>query len=236
MNDIASPMNKANEHNKNNKHNKHNEHQAKFMLNLRQAGVIDKRILEAMESTPRVDFIPKELTPYAFDDEALPIGWGQTISQPSLVATIIQKLNPQPNERILEVGTGSGYQTTILSKLCRWVYSVERLRPLLRLAKMRFEEMKLGNVSALLKDGYKGWQEQAPFDKIIVSASSSVIPPKLCNQLKEGGRMILPLREDGSTKKQRLVHILKNEKSFQREDLGGVAFVPLLPDIVRTDD
>jgi len=155
-------------------------------------GIHAARVLEAMRTTPRERFLPRRMERDAYDDRALPIESGQTISQPFMVAYMTQKLNVSPSSRVLEIGTGSGYQTAILAQLCRHVYSVERLPDLHQKAKAILGEMKLSNATLVLADGSTGLPSHAPFDRIIITAAAPNAPKSLLSQLADGGRMILP--------------------------------------------
>tara|TARA_Y100000031_G_scaffold40119_1_gene45529 strand:+ start:140513 stop:141199 length:687 start_codon:yes stop_codon:yes gene_type:complete len=204
----------------------------RLIMKLRSEGIQDTAVLSAIEKIPREAFVPGSMRDQAYEDKTLPIGLEQTISQPFVVATMTQALELDYNHKVLEVGTGSGYQAAVLSLLCRRVYSIERHRPLLEAAEQRFEQLKLRNITAICADGMKGWQEQAPFDRIIVTACAQIAPPDaLLNQLKEGGIMIIPVAfADGSQKLMR--YKKEGEDTFAVRDIVPVRFVPLLPNVV----
>lgn len=212
----------------------------RLVMYLRNKGITDTDVLSAMESVPRDFFVPEAVRDQAWDDMALPIGRGQTISQPMVVATMTQALKLSDRDKVLEIGTGCGYQTAVLCRLARRVYTIERHKPLQRDAEQRFDALKIRNVTALAGDGMKGWPtmhgiDQAPFDKIIVTAAARGEPPQaLLNQLGLGGIMIIPVGEPGE---QRLKSFTKQEDgSFEIKDICPVRFVPLLPDIARDDE
>jgi protein-L-isoaspartate(D-aspartate) O-methyltransferase len=198
----------------------------RLLMELRSQGITDARVLAAIERTPRHLFVPPELLDQAYENTALPIGKGQTISQPIVVATMTQKLAIGERMRVLEVGTGSGYQAAILARLCRRVYTVERHRELLNDAEQRFRDLKLDNISTRWGDGAKGWPEQAPFDRIIVTAAAAEIPQALLDQLKDGGLMVVPVGED--IWDQQLMLIRRNGDDIASEHLMDVRFVPLV--------
>ena len=202
----------------------------RLIMTLRRHGVTDTTVLGAVERVPRERFVPPSFLDQSYEDMPLPIGHGQTISQPLIVALMTQALDVAKNHRVLEIGTGSGYQAAVLARLCRRVYTVERLRPLLVEAQRRFEALGLHNVTTRLGDGTKGWPEQAPFERIMVTAGAAGTepPPALTEQLAVGGVLIIPLGEDRW--EQRIVRIQRSETGFQREELWPVRFVPLLPD------
>ncbi|MDH5723132.1 MAG: protein-L-isoaspartate(D-aspartate) O-methyltransferase [Alphaproteobacteria bacterium] len=210
----------------------------RLIMDLRRKGITDTNVLSAIERVPRDFFVPPQAKDQAWEDIALPIGLGQTISQPLVVAFMSQALELSDRDKVLEIGTGCGYQTAILSKLCRRVYTIERHKDLLKDAEKRFEELKLRNITAIAADGMKGWPtingiDQAPFDKIIVTAAARKEPPQaLKDQLKVGGIMIIPL---GGPGEQNLMRYKKeSEDTFAVKPLMQVRFVPLLPDV--TDD
>jgi len=199
---------------------------ARLILSLRQSGITDSRVLSAMESVPREMFVPEGLADHAYDDTALPIDCGQTISQPTVVAWMTAALEVGERMRVLEIGTGSGYQAAVLSKLCRRVYTIERHRALLKQAEQRFQDLRLSNITTRVGDGARGWPEQAPFDRIIVTAAAVEPPPALLDQLAMGGIMVLPLGDpDGD---QNLIRLRRDEQIFHRERIFGVRFVPLI--------
>ncbi len=212
----------------------------RLIMHLRKMGVTDMSVLGAMEKVPREKFVPESVRHQAWEDIALPIGRGQTISQPYVVAAMTAALKLSDRDKVLEIGTGCGYQTAILSKLCRRVYTIERHKPLLKDAEKRFDELKLRNITAIAADGMQGWPrinnvDQAPFDKIIVTAAARGKPPQaLLDQVKDGGLMVIPVGENG----EQVLRCYKKETdgSFTAKDLMPVRFVPLLPDIAGDVD
>lgn len=202
-------------------------------MHLRRRGITCCRTLEAIETIPREIFIPSTFQHQSYEDMALPIGLGQTISQPLVVATMTQALALTDRHKVLEIGTGSGYQAAILSKLCRRLYTIERHKPLLNQAEERFAEMRLRNITAMNGDGMKGWGYQAPYDRIIVTAAAhGDIPNELMEQLAIGGIMIAPIGANDVD--QTLVKIRRvSEGHYERENLFAVRFVPLLPEIAE---
>ncbi len=203
-----------------------------LIMTLRNQGIRDTRILSALERIPRELFVPEPFAEQAYADQSLPIECGQTISQPYVVAFMTQKLELDDRCKVLEVGTGSGYQAAILSLLCRRVYTIERYRTLLRQADARFSKLGLTNITSMVGDGAKGWPQQAPFDRIMVTAAAPTVPPVLAEQLKEdGGIMILPL--DTAPQEQELVRITRNGDDFEHESLLPVRFVPLVEGTAR---
>lgn len=199
-------------------------------MHLRAMGIADTDVLSAMEKVPRSLFVPEQMQDQAYADIALPIGRGQTISQPLVVATMTQALELSDRDRVLEIGTGSGYQACILSHLCRRVYTIERHKPLLRQAEIIFKKLGLHNIIAIAKDGMNGWPEQAPFDRIIVTAAAQEkVPQAFLEQLKIGGILVIPV---GNSEGQMLKRYKKeSEDTFSIKDLLPVRFVPLLPDM-----
>lgn len=198
------------------------------MLALRSAGITDTKVLGAMESIPREMFAPEAFADKAYDDVTLPIGHHQTLSQPRVVAAMTEALRLTDRDKVLEVGTGSGYQTVVLAKLCRRVYTVERHRPLLAQAEQRFAALKLHNITTKVGDGTLGWAAQAPFQKIIVTAAAADVPPVLAEQLGIGGIMVVPVGDDAE--RQSIVRVTRTEDGFETEELREVKFVPLIPE------
>lgn len=198
----------------------------RFLFALRSRGVTDARTLSAMEAVDRALFVTGHFAPRAYDDMPLPISHGQTISQPSVVGLMTQALNVQPRDKVLEVGTGSGYQAAILSRLARRVYTVDRHPGLVRTARRIFEELDLTNVTALAADGSRGLPEQAPFDRIIVTAAAEDPPSPLLAQLKVGGIMVLPVGQSDAV--QSLIRVTKTETGLDYDELRPVRFVPLV--------
>lgn len=198
-------------------------------MELRAHGISDQAVLSAIERVPREAFIADNFSSSAYDNRALPIECGQTISQPFVVAYMTEHLQVNKRHKVLEVGTGSGYQTAVLSHLCRRVYTIERYRSLADVAERRFNQLGLHNVVTRYGDGMKGWPEQAPFDRILVTAAADKLPETLIGQLKIGGIMIAPVGADPDH--QRLVRIIPTEDGWDREDLLPVRFVPLVSGI-----
>ncbi len=189
-------------------------------------GIADERVLAAMGEVPRELFLPPEMRPWAWLNRALPIGQGQTISQPYIVARMTELLELRGGEKVLEIGTGSGYQTAVLSRLAREVWTLEVLADLAALARVRLAEAGCGNIHFRVGDGWEGWPEAAPFDAIIVTAAPEEVPEALAAQLAEGGRMVLPLGPAGEV--QILGRIGKRDGELRAEDLERVVFVPMV--------
>ncbi|MCH8002207.1 MAG: protein-L-isoaspartate(D-aspartate) O-methyltransferase [Proteobacteria bacterium] len=198
----------------------------RLIMRLRRAGISDTKVLSAIERIPREAFVPDSFQDQAYEDRTLPIGHGQTLSQPRVVALMTQALEIDRRIKVLEIGTGSGYQAAVLSRLCRRLYTIERHRELQRAAERRFQELRLHNITARLGDGAKGWPEQAPFARIIVTAAAAGIPESLVDQLAPGGIMVVPVGRPGAD--QTLLRVTRNEDGFHEEVLGDVRFVPLL--------
>ena len=202
----------------------------RLILDLRGSGITDTRVLAAMERTPRELFIPEPFADKAYDNLALPIGHQQTVSQPVVVARMTQALEVGERHKVLEIGTGSGYQAAVLARLCRRLYTVERHAQLLADAEERFAALRIFNITARTADGIRGWREQAPFDRVIVTAAAEEGMLKtLISQLAVDGVMVLPLGADDG--EQRLVRIRRREIGAETEDLGAVRFVPLVPGV-----
>jgi len=197
----------------------------RLLMKLRTNGIADTRVLSAIESVPREEFVPESFRDKAYEDTALPIDSGQTISQPTVVAWMTWALQAGDRMRVLEIGTGSGYQAAVLSRLCRMLYTVERHRDLLRVAQERFKKLGLSNIQTQLGDGSKGWKSAAPFDRIIVTAAAHAVPPALLDQLAEGGIMVIPV---GSDTEQVLLRIEKTPGGIMQQHLMDVRFVPLV--------
>ena len=202
------------------------EEKMQFILSVRSKGVVDTNVLKALESLNREHFLKGVFAQRAYEDTPLPIDCGQTISKPSVVGIMTQALKITTRDKILEIGTGSGYQTAILSKLARRVYSVERYKPLYDEARQIFKKLNLNNITPIWGDGSQGIVEQQPFDRIIVTAAAEDPPPILLNQLKVGGIMIIPVGQ--SDEIQKLIKVERTETNFKYEDLCDVRFVPLL--------
>jgi protein-L-isoaspartate(D-aspartate) O-methyltransferase len=197
-----------------------------LMLSLRQSGVTDRNVLEAMEKTPRDVFVERAFRERAFEDRALPISCGQTISQPAVVAMMIEALSLTPRCKVLEVGAGSGYVCAILARLARRVYGIERHRPLALEARERIARLGLANVTIRAGDGTRGWPEQAPFDRMLVSAAAEDAPATLLEQLRPGGIMVLPVGQTDEV--QQLIRIEKTDDGPRYTELSDVLFVPLV--------
>jgi protein-L-isoaspartate(D-aspartate) O-methyltransferase len=202
-----------------------------FLLHLRRHGIGDPAVLRAMDEVPREHFVTPEFVDAAYADQALPIACGQTISQPYVVAYMTEHLSVRPHHRVLEIGTGSGYQAAVLSRLAREVYTVERFRTLAETAQVRLETLGFDNVTVCVGDGLSGLPEHAPYDRIIITAAAEQIPRALADQLAERGLMLLPLGPHGGT--QRLVKLTNTPSGLERHDLIAVRFVPLLPGQAR---
>jgi len=205
----------------------------RLIMELRQNGIADHRVLVAVERTPRHLFVPHAFREQAYDNIALPIAQGQTISQPFVVARMTEALQVTDRMKVLEIGTGSVYQAAVLARLCRRVYTVERYRSLLKEAEARFAELGLTNVTTRVGDGRKGWPEQAPFERILVTAAAAAVPQALKDQLAVGGIMVIPVeRADG----QYVVRVTREpDGGFREEDLLPVRFVPLVEGIAPSD-
>lgn len=201
-------------------------HKIRLVMELRGAGVTDTRVLSAVERIPREMFVPDPFRDQAYENVALPIGSGQTLSQPVTVARMTQALDVGSRMLVLEVGTGSGYQTAILAQLCRRVYTVERHRGLLHEAEKRFGRLRLYNITSRVGDGAEGWREQAPFERIIVAASAPCLPATLAAQLAVGGVMVIPLGARHGD--QRVTRVVRTEAGFEEEPLWPARFVPLM--------
>ena len=206
--------------------NSNDEQKMQFILSIRSKGVVDNNVLKALETVNREQFLKGLFAQRAYEDTPLPIECGQTISQPSIVGLMTQALSITNRDKILEIGTGSGYQTAILSKLARRIYSVERFKPLYEEARATFRKLQLNNITSVWGDGSQGVVEQQPFDRIIVTAAAEDPPPTLLNQLKIGGIMVIPVGQ--SDEIQKLIRVERTEKNFKYEDLCDVRFVPLL--------
>ncbi|MFG1202686.1 protein-L-isoaspartate(D-aspartate) O-methyltransferase [Xanthobacter aminoxidans] len=205
---------------------------AAFILRLRQRGIRDLAVLRAIELVPRPLFVDPMMRRHAYDDVALPIACGQTMSQPSLVAAMTEALGVTADQTVLEVGTGSGYQAAVLSHLAARVVTVDRYRSLVSEAQTRFEVLGLRNVTAYVGDGMNGMPARAPFDRILVTAAATEIPPALMDQLKLGGVIVAPLGAPEEV--QTLVRIVKEQSGRSRTDLMKVRFVPLVPGAAAT--
>ena len=207
------------------------EQRMEFMLTLRRRGIGDQAVLRAMDEVPREHFVEAPQAESAYADRAMPIACGQTISQPYVVAYMTEQLQVKPNHRALEVGTGSGYQAAVLSRLAREVVTIERYRTLANSARARLKTLGYDNVEVLLGDGLGGEPLRAPYDRIIVTAAAESIPPALVAQLADGGIMVLPLGPHNGA--QELLKLTKSGETLSRENLIAVRFVPLLPGQAR---
>ncbi|MEK9753727.1 MAG: protein-L-isoaspartate(D-aspartate) O-methyltransferase [Rhodospirillaceae bacterium] len=203
-----------------------NPRMGRLILELRQGGVTDARVLGAIEKLPRSIFLAGPFKDRWDENVALPIGYHQTVSQPLIVGLMSQALEVTDRHKVLEIGTGSGYQAAVLAPLCRRLYSIERHSALLREALQRFDELKLRNVTAICGDGAAGWANQAPFDRILVAAAAPDVPPVLFDQLAVGGIMIVPIGLDEND--QRLTKVIKTTDGAETEDLGPTRFVPFV--------
>ena len=199
--------------------------QLRLVESLRERGIADPRLLEAFRGVARHAFVGEAFTERAYEDCALPIGERQTISQPFVVATMLSLLAPGPEDRVLEIGTGSGYQTALLAQLAGQVYSMERLAPLARAAHARLRALRLQNVHVKTFDGTYGWRDRAPFQGIVVTAAAPGVPRTLTDQLDAGGRMVLPV---GGADGQVLVRLIRTADGLVREEHGPCHFVPLI--------
>jgi len=198
-----------------------------FLLTLRRRGIGDQAVLRAMDEVPRERFVETEFIDTAYADQALPIACGQTISQPYVVAYMTEQLGVHPHHRVLEVGTGSGYQAAVLSRLAREVVSVERYRTLAEQARARLQGLGYDNVEVVVGDGLAGVPSRAPYDRIIVTAAAEQVPQALIEQLADNGVMVLPLGPHSGA--QHIIKLTKSSTGVTRENLIGVRFVPLLP-------
>lgn len=199
----------------------------RLVMQLRSAGIADTAVLSAVERIPREAFTPENFQDQAYEDMAIPIGQGQTLSRPLVVAVMTQALAARRDTKVLEIGTGSGYQAAVLSRICRRVYTIERYKDLLRTAEARFHDLRLHNITTRAGDGWLGWREQAPFQRIIVTAAPPEVPGGLVDQLAPGGVMVVPI--GASAREQRLIRLERDEAGALREnDLGPVRFVPMV--------
>ena len=194
---------------------------------LRRRGIHDQRVLEAMAKIPRHSFVSPEYQAAAYEDRPLPIGEGQTISQPYMVAVMTQSLELTGGERVLEIGTGSGYQTATLAELAKTIFTVERIQVLIQRAQKVLQNLGYENIFFLHGDGTKGWPENSPFEGIIVTAGAPEVPQMLTSQLADGGRLVIPV---GPRYTQTLYKVTRKGNRFMEEDITGCVFVPLLGD------
>ncbi|MEZ8369996.1 protein-L-isoaspartate(D-aspartate) O-methyltransferase [Vibrio splendidus] len=202
-----------------------NPHAERLITFLIENGIQDQKVLDAIYQLPRESFLSQAMYHQAYDNNALPIGQGQTISQPYIVAKMTELLALQQNSRVLEIGTGSGYQTAVLAQLVDHVYSVERIKSLQWDAKRRLKQLDFYNISTKHGDGWQGWSSKAPFDAIIVTAAAESIPQALLQQLKDGGRLLIPVGDD----EQQLLKIVRHGDEFLSSVIEMVRFVPLVP-------
>ncbi|MDE0800678.1 MAG: protein-L-isoaspartate(D-aspartate) O-methyltransferase [Rhodospirillaceae bacterium] len=211
----------------------HASRRIRLIMDLRNSGVTDTAVLSAMERIPRENFVEESFLDQAWANRALPIRCGQTISQPLVVGLMTQALALTDRMRVLEIGTGSGYQAAILSRLCRRLYTIERHRDLLAMAETRFTAMSLHNITTLAGDGWKGWPRQAPFERILVTAAARVVPQELVAQLSDdGGVLVLPVG-DASLEDQMVVRVTKSAGKLSSEQLFPVRFVPLVEGVSK---
>jgi protein-L-isoaspartate(D-aspartate) O-methyltransferase len=202
--------------------------QIRLLIELRTLGIGDAKVLAAIERVPREAFVPPQFLDQAYENTALPIGEGQTISQPLVVALMTQALAIDKRMKVLEIGTGSGYQCAVLARLARRVYTIERHQNLLTLAEQRLHHLRITNYTARAGDGSKGWPEQAPFPRILVTAAAAKLPETLVEQLEVGGKMIIPVGDRPSD--QSVMRVTRTETSYTTENLFPVRFVPLVRD------
>ena len=205
----------------------HDVGRMEFLLTLRRRGIGDQAVLRAMDEVPRGQFVESEFVDRAYADQALPIACGQTISQPYVVAYMTEQLGLRPHHRVLEVGTGSGYQAAVLSRLAREVVSIERYRTLAEQARARLASLDYENVEIVVGDGFAGVPGRAPYDRIVVTAAAEELPQALTDQLGDDGVMVLPLGPHGGS--QHIIKLTKSKMRIARENLIAVRFVPLLP-------
>ena len=200
---------------------------ADLILRLRRVGITDQRVVSAIESVPRELFVPPESRAEAYAERALPVDCGQTISAPVIVGMMTAALDVGDRDRVLEIGTGTGYQTAILARLARRVYTMDRFRTLVTAAESRFKTLRLPNVTTLVGDGLNGWPEQAPFDRIIVTAAGEEVPEALRKQVRVGGVIVMPVGPIEGI--QKLMRLERTETGFDEKSLADVRFVPLIP-------
>ncbi len=198
----------------------------RLIMQLRRTGIADTAVLSAIERIPREAFVPESFQDQSYEDMTLPIGRGQTLSAPSVVALMTQALGPDRRTKVLEIGTGTGYQAAVLSRLCRRLYTVERHRDLLGEAERRFLKLRLHNITTRHGDGARGWPEQAPFTRIIVTAAAETVPATLVEQLAPGGVMVVPVGRQGGD--QALLRLTREPDGLREEILDSVRFVPLV--------
>ncbi len=197
---------------------------AQLIMKLRAQAIMEPSILAAIERVPREAFLPRALRPHAYENASLPIAFGQTISQPYVIARSLVALDLAPTHRVLEIGTGTAYQACVMSYLARRVYSIERLRPLFVDAEMRVKSLRITNITMRHADGGKGWREAAPFDRIITACQSDEVPQHLLDQLKEGGIFVGPIGKAGE---EQLMRIKKLASTYEQDTIMDVRFVPM---------
>ena len=200
-----------------------------LVLALRRAGVTNPSVFSAMENIPRELFVPDVFKRRSYDNITLPIGFHQTLSQPAVVGLMTEALELDDLKKVLEVGTGSGYQTSILASMCRRVYTVERHAPLLKQAEQCFDKLRIRNVTSKVGDGTLGWEAQAPFERIIVTAAAADVPPILADQLSVNGIMIVPIGLGDNF--QTILKVIKKKNGLETQELRDVKFVPLIPEV-----
>ena len=198
----------------------------RLIAELRNSGISDEAVLAAIGAVDRERFVSPTFAERAWDNTALPISFGQTISQPLVVAAMTEALRVGPRMKVLEIGTGSGYQAAVLSRICRRVYTIERFKELLQIAEARFLQLRLHNITTRHGDGWKGWREQAPFERIMVTAAAASVPGALVDQLAEGGIMVLPVGQ--TSRDQALLRLTRTPEGVREEHLSEVRFVPLV--------
>jgi protein-L-isoaspartate(D-aspartate) O-methyltransferase len=210
------------------------EREVEYTRHMIGKDALDPKVMKAMAEVPRQEFVSDELKAFAFDNGPMPIGHGQTISQPYIVALMTDLLQLAPTDIVLEIGTGSGYQTAILSQLCARVYSIEVIEALATLAAERFQQLHYSNIESRVGSGYSGWPEHAPYDAIIVTAAATHIPPALIEQLRPGGKLVIPVGQPYMS--QHLLLVEKDKEGhIETSDILAVAFVPLQEDNIETD-
>jgi protein-L-isoaspartate(D-aspartate) O-methyltransferase len=200
---------------------------ADLILRLRRVGVTDTRVVNAIETVPRELFVPAEWRAEAYAERALPIECGQTISAPVIVGMMTAALGTEPHDRVLEIGTGTGYQTAVLARLVAQVFTIDRYRTLIASAESRFKTLRLTNITARAGDGTEGWPQQAPFDRIVVTAAAEDVPEALTEQIRVGGVLVMPVGPADDI--QKLMRLERTERGFSETAMADVRFVPLIP-------
>ncbi len=204
---------------------------ANLILRLRRVGVTDARVVHAIEAIPRELFVPAEWRAEAYAERALPIECGQSISAPVIVAMMTAALAVEPQDRVLEIGTGTGYQTAVLARLAAHVFTVDRYRTLVAAAESRFKTLRLTNITARVGDGTDGWPERAPFDRIVVTAAADDVPQALTEQVRIGGVLVMPVGPVDDV--QKLMRLERTERGFSETPIADVRFVPLIPGVAE---